>query len=448
MQRGPSRRVFLRTTALAGAATLAAPYVKRAYGAGTLTLAMWDHWVPGANDVLAKMAKQWGDENNVEVVADFITSQGDKNLITLAAEARAKSGHDVLSMPTFQVAVHAEQLEPLDDVMKQITDTFGEVSVLGSYLGKIDGTWRAVPTSTGSHSYPMNSRLDYFKDIAGIDLMEIFPAGERDQAKIDKEWTYANFLTIAEKLSKGGHAFGNPIGQTSDSQDWLGPLFFSFGSRAVDEKGDIVIDSQETREALDYLKRLTQFMPKDVYAWDDAGNNRWLVSGNGSCIQNPPSPWTVAKRDAPDVAKQIWHHDTPSGPSGRYRGSLPYLWGTWSFSPNKQAAKDFILWSMQKDQQSKLIQASQGYDMPLFRSLYDNPIWVNAEPPKGTLYNYPLRGNEEFFIAGFPAPPQVAAQVYLQALFPNMLAKVTQENASYDDAIAWATDELQGYLRG
>ena len=83
--------------------------------------------------------------------------------------------------------------------------------------------WRAIPAPTGSHTYPMVSRLDLFKEHAGIDLQELFPAGERDQAKVDAEWTYDNFLEAAKKLHAAGHPFGNPIGPTSDSQDWLGP---------------------------------------------------------------------------------------------------------------------------------------------------------------------------------------------------------------------------------
>lgn len=442
-----SRRGLLGTAAATAVGTVAAPYVKRAYGAGRVNVMMWDHWVPGANDVLNRMAKDWGQANNVDVTVDFVTSQGDKNLVTLAAEARARSGHDIVSMPTFQTAVLAESLEPVDDMVTELTKDYGELQELGRYLAQIDGVWRAVPTSTGSQSYPMCSRLDYFRDLAGIDLRELFPAGERDEARIAREWTYDNFLTIAQKLHEGGHAFGNPIGQTTDSQDWLAPIFHAMGGRAVDENGEIVIDSDGTRAALDYMRRLTGYMPDDVYAWDDAGNNRWLISGNGSCIQNPPSPWTVAKRDAPQVAEQVWHHDVPAGPEGRYRGSLPYLWGIWEFSPNKEPAKELMMHLLRKEQQAPLIQASQGYDMPLFTSFYDNPVWVEQGPPPGSIYNYPIRGKEELYIAGYPSPPKVAAQVYLQALFPNLVAKVTQEGLSDDDAIAWAEEEIEGYLR-
>jgi hypothetical protein len=444
----PNRRKFLKTTALATGATLAAPYVKTAHSAGKVSLGLWDHWVPGANDVLKQLADDWGKQNNVEVTIDFITSVGDKDLVTAAAESRAKTGHDVLSHRTWQVAVYQNELEPMDDVVGEMEKKYGPYTDTASYLARFDNSWRGIVAPTGSHTYPMVSRLDLWKQDAGVDLKALFPAGPRDQAKIDKEWTYANFLGHAKKLHAAGHEFGNPIGQTSDSQDWLGPLFLAFGSQPMNADGDITIDSDETRAALDYMQQLTQYMPEDVYAWDDAGNNRWIISGRGSSIQNPPSAWAVAVRDAPDVGSQIWHHDVPSGPKGRYRGSLPFFWAIWNFAPNKSAAKELILYLAAKEQFDKLIKAARGYDLPLQPSFYDDPVWENEGPPPGTEYNYPLRGDEKLIVAGYPAEPTVAARIYNEGLIPVMVAKVTQGGESVDDAIAWAADELEGYQRG
>jgi hypothetical protein len=443
-----SRRTFLKATAATAGVALAAPYVKTAHSAGTLALGMWDHWVPGANDVLAKMCQDWGAANNVEVTLDFITSIGFKNQITAAAEARARTGHDIFALPTWDVSIHRDSLEPVDELVEELEKQYGPYEDTAAYLCQHDGAWKALVAPTGSHTYPMVSRLDLFKEHAGIDLQELFPAGQRDQAKIDAEWTYDSFLEAAKKLHAAGHAFGNPIGPTSDSQDWLGPLFLSFGSEMVNGDGDITVDSDGTRAALEYMSQLTQYMPADIYAWDDAGNNRWIISGTGSCIQNPPSAWAVAVRDQPDVGAQLWHHDTPSGPSGRFRGSLPYLWGVWNFSQNIPAAKDLLLHLSQKEQVDQLVEASRGYDLPLRPSFLDNPVWESEGPPSGTEYNYPSRGNEQIIVAGYPAPAAIAAQIYAEAVIPNMVARVTQTGESPDDAIAWASEELEGFLRG
>src|SRR5262245_66261910 len=66
---------------------LSAPFVRSANAAGSLTIGMWDHWVPGANDVQTAIIKEWAAKEKVDVTIDYITSQGNKQLGTCTAEA-------------------------------------------------------------------------------------------------------------------------------------------------------------------------------------------------------------------------------------------------------------------------------------------------------------------------------------------------------------------------
>ena len=109
-----ARRRVLRTAALASAA-LAMPFVRGAHAAGKLACGFWDHWVPGANDTMTKLCKEWADKEKVDVTIDFITSQATSSLLTAAAEAQARSGHDILPIPTWYAAGNADNLEPVDD---------------------------------------------------------------------------------------------------------------------------------------------------------------------------------------------------------------------------------------------------------------------------------------------------------------------------------------------
>src|SRR5258708_1580898 len=104
-----TRRTMLQA---ASAVALSAPFVHGAHAGGQLRLGFWDHWVPGANDVLRKLCQEWGEKEKVDVSVDFITSQGDKLLLTIAGERQAKSGHDILTMGNFQSRDKAEDLEP------------------------------------------------------------------------------------------------------------------------------------------------------------------------------------------------------------------------------------------------------------------------------------------------------------------------------------------------
>jgi ABC-type glycerol-3-phosphate transport system substrate-binding protein len=445
---GITRRAVVRNAALGTAAVLAAPYVRDAYAGGRLTLGCWDHWVPGANDTLTRLCKEWGEKNSVDVHIDYITSQGEKDKLTAAAEAQAGTGHDIMSHRDWNIQIHQRALEPLDDVLAQLMKQYGPISPVAEYLAKIKGTWRGIPTAVGSQVKPCCSRLDLYKQYTGLDLRDMFPADESkyDKAKTD-QWNWDLYLSTAEKLFKAGYPVGLPMGQSSDAVDWVGALFNSFGVVMVDDKDRIKINSDETRRALEYLKRLMAVNPPEVYAWDDAGNNRWLISGKGSSIMNPPSAWAVAKRDNPTVAANCWTHPVPRGPNGRFVGQLPQFYGVWSFSRNKTAAKDLLLHLSQKESIKQLVAASFGYDLPSFKSMYDLDTWKTVEPPVGTVYSYPPRGDELTSIVGVPARSDVGAQIYNQAINTVMVAKFTQGNEKLDEVIKWAENELEGTLR-
>src|SRR5262249_45823326 len=126
MTKGMTRRRFVGTAA-AASASIAAPYVHTARAAGSLSIGLWDHWVPGANDVATALIKEWGEKEKVEVQIDYITSQGNKLILTLAAENQARAGHDVIDFDTWQPQQYKDSLEIVDDVMGEIISQNGSV---------------------------------------------------------------------------------------------------------------------------------------------------------------------------------------------------------------------------------------------------------------------------------------------------------------------------------
>src|SRR5215472_4837589 len=121
MSQNLSRRQFVAATAATSLAVVVAPYVRGAYAAGKLTIGFWDHWVPGANKTSSDLVNEWARKEKVEVQIDYITSQGNKLLLTQAAEAEAKYGHDILaSGGPWQPHAFAELLEPMNDIMELI----------------------------------------------------------------------------------------------------------------------------------------------------------------------------------------------------------------------------------------------------------------------------------------------------------------------------------------
>jgi ABC-type glycerol-3-phosphate transport system substrate-binding protein len=442
----PTRRAVLQAAAVATTA-LATPFVRSAHAAGKLTVGFWDHWVPGANGPLEKLCREWAEKEKVDLKIDFITSNGDKDLLTVAAEAQAKTGHDILSFTAWYAPGQAENLEPVDDVMAALIQQHGAVSTGAEYLGKQDGRWVAVPTSFGSTLSPPCARIDLMKQFVGLDITKMYPAGAPPDKELEAAWTWEFFSAAAEKCFKAGYPFGMPISACSDAVQFVGAMFNSYGAQLVDARGEITVKSDATRTVLEWFKKTVPFFPPSVFAWDDSSNNKALISGQSALIFNAPSAWAVAKRDAPKVAEQLWTFPTPKGPKGRHISGRYRYWGIWNFSANKTAAKSLLLYLSTREAVGKLLEGGQGFDVPPFEKLTDSPVWAEAEPPKGTLYNFPPRGEVIVSVAGYPAPARIGVQMYAQGTMCKMIAYCTQQGKSIDEAIAFGERELEGYMR-
>lgn len=443
-----TRRAVLRGIAGATAAgALAAPFVRGAFAAGKLSVGFWDHWVPGANDTLTKLCKQWADKEKVEISIDYITSQGDKLLLTGAAEAQAKSGHDMLTFLAWAGAAQADALTPLDDLMAELMKANGEVPPGIASVAKQKGHWIAMPSTVGSPTLPSCARIDHFKQYVGLDLVKMYPAGAPPDKELADKWTWDNFITAAEKCHKADHSFGVPLGVTNDAVSTVYAVLRAYGAQMTDKDGNITVKSDEMKHVLEWWKRLVPFLPSGVFAWDDASNNKALVSGQSALIFNPPSAWAVAVRDAPKVAEQLWTFPSPKGPKGRFDPTVPFFWGIWGFSKNASAAKSLLTFLGQRSSVEQTVAASKGYDIPPFAGLRDFKTWSEEAPPKGSIYNYPPRGDVEAVIPYSESPTKIANQIYAQATATKMIAQCTQQGKTIQQALDWAAGELEGFSR-
>jgi len=74
----------------------------------------------------------------------------------------------------------------------------------------------------------------------------------------------------------------------------------------------------------------------------------------------------------------------------------------------------------------------------------DFPICAEVGPPKGTLFNYPIKPQHHAqpSVVGWPAPQEIATQIASEAVMPKMIARVAQRGMSIDQSIALAEQEL------
>jgi ABC-type glycerol-3-phosphate transport system substrate-binding protein len=329
-QKDLSRRSAMAAGTALAAVTLASPAV-HGQNMPALRCAFWDHWVPTGNNAMRQLCGQWGERNRVNVQLDFINTTGNQLQLTAAAQAQSRSGHDIISLAPWDVGSYADQLEPVDDVMARLSAKYGPPNAAAEFLAKQRGSWRAVPATSGTQNKPACVRFDLMQEHAGLDVRAMWPAENRKGPGADN-WTWETFLTAAEACHRAGFPFGLPMGQFTDAVDWVGALFASYGARVTDERGmPTVRNNPQLRTVIEYGVRLSRFLPNDVWAWDDASNNRALISGRSALVFNPPSAWAVAKRDAPQVSERCWTIPMPAGPQGRF---LAYCPGTAPSGPS------------------------------------------------------------------------------------------------------------------
>ncbi len=445
-QAGITRRRAMKLAASATALPLV--HIRTAGAAGKLNLGIYDHWVKEANPVMQGLIDVWAAKNKVEVKIDFLTSVGGKIYLTQAAEAQAQSGHDVMAFDQWNTHQYADKLVPVDTAMATLMKQYGPVSDAIAFLGKIDGKWMGVPMAWGAAPLPVCARISMLKQFGGEDVTEWYPAKPGNTPGADA-WTYEKQLKLAEACHKGGFPFALGCGSNStDANQTWGATFGAFGAHLMDAKGNITIDTDNMREVLDYVKRLVPFLPADAPSYDDASNNRALIANKSALIWNPPSSWAVANRDAPAVGADCWTFPNPRGKAGRLVPMRPYFWGIWKWAQNQSAAQDLMVFLCQRENVDKLSKPAAGYDIPPFPSMNDLSVWEDVGPPKGTVYNYPIRPwhNAEYYIPGSSAPPDVAVQMWGRSTIPSMVARITQ-GASIKTVMDWAKQELEGFRR-
>jgi len=385
-----------------------------------LTILTWAHFSPNSDEYLKKIATEFGQKEGIKVRIDTISLNDFPS--KLAAEVSSGKGHDIVLLMNYSTSLYSDQLIPLNDVIEKIERIYGPYQPAAEEASKIDEDWLSVPC--------------YYTPAPGIYREDYFR-----EANIEAPDTWNDLLLAAEKLYKTGHPIGLPISHCGDSNDWLLQLMSSFGAHPIDQNGNITINSQQTREAIEYVKKIYQYMPSDVLSWDGAGNNRWLLSGIGSYIINSTSILVEAEKSFPEIFQNLKFSLPPSGPNGRFSTTSMYTYGIPKWSNNKDLAKSFLLYLFEKENFRGWVEASGGYNMPLFvdySTFKDLKCW-EFYPDADILFKI----GDYYHLPLWPARASSQCQlIYDLYIIPDMFGNVVMGKMTVDEAIKWAEQQL------
>lgn len=416
---GWTRRKFVGATA-AGIAGILTSRTPPAFAQKReLSILSWNHFVPASDEKLREQAATFSREQGVSVKVDTIAHRDLP--AKLAAEAQTGAGHDMVFLTGIEPAMYKDKLADVDSFAEELGRKYGGYQDLARQGCILGGHWKAVPWFY--LDMPGTYREDYFAEV-----------GEKTPE------TYDDLLRAGRKLKKAGHPVGIAISHTPDSTESMLTVMYGFGAKIAEPDGKTVaINSSATRDAVSYVQALfREAMEPEVLAWDDASNNRFMLSGKGSWTYNGISIYVVAKRDVPEIAKQLNHHLPLRGPGGQHGNARLQSFGIWKFARNAELARDFLRFHFEEKQYNEWIQASVGYNHPLLKQYEAHPVWRN-DPKLAMMADYGRTAH----IYGWPAPPDERIQLIVQMyIIPDMFAKAVT-GTPVQEAVTWAEREIR-----
>jgi len=421
-----SRRDFLRTTgAGAVAAGLGANIIipgRAGAAKKTLKILQWVHFVPAYDEWFnKKLAKEWGDKNDTEVVVDNIGIAGVN--ARAAAEVSAQKGHDLFLFnwppPTFE-----EQTVDMKDVYQEVERKLGKPIDLGiksTYNPKTKKYYAFSPSFTPD---PVNYRQDLFSQVG-------MPNGP-------KSWD--DVRSAGAKIKK---QFGNPVGiglaNEIDTAMAMRTIMYAFGAHEQDANSNLTLNTKETLEAIKFVKAMfDETMTPEVFTWDASSNNRAMLAGKISVALNAISITRVAEKENPDISKKIQLTKALRGPV-RAIGleHVMQCYVVWKFAENIEGAKKFLIDYTTNFRQAFL--AGEFYDFPCFpRTVPDLKKLIANDPKAHPADKYKVLEDvlEWATNVGYPGYANAAIdEIYGTWVLNVMFAKAASGSATPEEAL-------------
>jgi len=432
-----SRREFIKTGAAGLGVAALGSLPQKAFGAapavikGTkLTILQGTYFIAPGQDLYKKQAAEWGQANGVEVSADFLNWPDLQPKIGAAVQA---GGVDILELWPSWNFLYRESLVDLTKEAEEVGKRGGgfETYVLNS--AKVGGRYLGIPSGQSNNS--VNYRISMFK--------EAEVANAEDGRKLDMTWD--QYFAVAKKLKAKGKPFGLALGHsTGDPPSFCYSYMWAHGAMEVSKDGKSIQFNKP--QFVDGMKKFIQAW-KDGYdetgtSWDDSNNNRAFLSEQISCTLNGSSIYFAAKKDKPDIAKDMNHMLNPKGPAGRF-----YWLGSRTFailknSKNIAGAKEFLNWWFQDEQYNAWWRLQEGYHLQHTVKLSKDPMW-DKDPKMSIFRDQPKYGRD----LGYAGPPnEKASLAYSKYIIVDTFAKAVQ-GGDPKAAIEWGAEQLKRAYR-
>ena len=391
-----------------------------------LSILQATYFIAPAQDLFKKQAEEWGKMAGVTVAVDFLNWPDLQPKIAAAVQA---GGVDLVELWSTWNFLYRNNLVDLTKEAEEFGKRGGGFEEYVLKSGKVGNRWLGIPTGFSNDS--CNYRISWFKE-AGV-------ANAEDGNKLDMTWD--EYHAVAKKCKAAGHPFGQALGHsTGDPPNFAYPYMWSHGAMEITKDQKSIAFNKP--EFVDAMRKFTQAW-KDGYdetgtSWDDSSNNRAFLSGQIAATLNGSSIYFAAKKDKPEIAKDMHHMLIPKGPAGRFYWLETRTWAILKNSKNIAGAKEFLKWWFEDEQYNAWWRIQEGYHLQPIKKLADDPMWF--KDPKMA----PFRQQPKYGInAGYAGPPnEKAALAWSKYIVVDTYARAIQSGDA-KAAVEWGAEQLK-----
>ena len=399
--------------------------------AGELRILQWSHFVPRHDKWFDAFAQAWGQHVGVSVIVDHIdlAELGTR----LAAEIAAGQGHDLVELLSPPAAFEPSVLD-LTDINQEASRRHGKQTELCFRSSYNPTTKKFYGFCHGWAPDPGDYRKSLWEKVG-------LPDGPS---------TYQELLEGGTRIkNEQGVQMGIGMSNEIDSNMAARAMIWSFGGSVQDKDENVVFNSPQTIEAVDYMARLYKAtMTPEVFGWIAASNNQGLIAGKLSYILNSISAYRTAQTANPQVAADVFFTPALKGPTGIGLASQHVIptYVIPNHAKNPDAAKEFLL---------NLV---GNYGAATYNTeLYTFPAWASAVPSLNDwLTKDPFGSQPDDKLAllaeaeswsttvGHPGPANAAiGEIFGTFVIPKMMARAAKGELSAKDAVAEAETEIK-----
>jgi multiple sugar transport system substrate-binding protein len=407
-----------------------------------LSLLRWRRFIQAEEDAFLKLVEAFTQATGIPVEVSSETLDDVQPKASVAANVG--SGPDIFwglySLPH----LFPDQCVDVTDVATYLGDKYGGFDPAAQKYGKSGDKWIDIPVAYNGNL--INYRQSAIKE-AGFDAIPEDTAG---------------FLELVKALKGINKPAGMALGHASgDGNAWVHWVLWAHNGYLVDENDKVIVNSPETKAALEYAKQLYDNFIPGVASWNDSFNNKAFLAeevfltNNGVSIYaaakagaNPAADADQAVKDAApkmaELAEDINHSFWPIGPAGKpteFHICYPMLVMKYSKVPN--AAKAFMQFMMEAEQYGPWAEAAVGYLTQTLNAYKDLPFW--EKDPK--LAPAKFAAERTLTAGGLGSVGEKAAAALADFIVLDMVANAASGRETIEGAIKIAERQAQRLYR-